>query len=385
MKIGILGAGPAGLYAAILLKRCRSDVQIRIIEQNDANATWGFGVVFSDAALDFLRKDDVETANLIEPHMERWSDIRIFHKGECILIDGIGFSAVGRLKLLQLLQERAAAFGVYPVYNTRVHDLSVFDDCDLVIAADGLHSVVRSEAAEEFGETIRHLDNRFCWYGTDRSFATLTQTFRETEFGFFNAHHYRYEPKMSTFIVECTEEAFNNAGFSNLSEPKYRSVCETIFSDTLKGARLVNNNSVWRQFPILANRNYYYGNRVLVGDALHSAHFSIGSGTRLAMEDVIALVRALDNAGFRVEDALPEYQAVRKPILDKLSCAADNSAHWYERFGEHMALKPWTFACSYITRSGRISSDKLREMSPRFSAALKSRGLRIEDSADFQS
>lgn len=379
MKAGILGAGPAGLYAAILIKRNFSNVEIKILDQGPADATWGFGVVFSESALEFLRKDDPETADLIEPHMETWADIRVSHKNETIAIDGFGFSAIGRLDMLLLLQKRAAAFDVYPTYNTQVRDLSIFDDCEIVIGADGLNSVVRAEAPQKYGETIIFTGNRFCWYGTNRSFKTLTQTFIETDYGFFNAHHYRFAPNRSTFIVECEEMAFQRAGFSSMSELEYRAICESIFACALDGARLIDNKSIWRQFPVMSNRRWFYRNRVLVGDALHTAHYSIGSGTRLAMEDVIALVTALRETDFNLSNALPMYQAERQPILEKLVNAASSSAHWYERFGEHMSLTPWEFALSYITRAGRLTREKIRMTSPKFAAGLEARGITVEN------
>lgn len=381
MKIGILGAGPAGLYASILIKQAFPAAEIKIFDQSPADVTWGFGVVFSEMALAFLRQDDPETADLIEPHMETWSDIRINHKGETVAIDGIGFSAIGRLELLLLLQQRAAQFGVHPVYDTRIDNLSVFDDCDMVIAADGLNSLVRAESPQAFGETMYHIHNRFCWYGTDRPFEALTQTFKESQYGFFNAHHYRYAPDKSTFLVECDEAAFKKAGFAYMSEPEYRAVCEEVFADTLDGAKLINNNSFWRQFPVLTNRRWYNGNRVLVGDALHTAHYSIGSGTRLAMEDVIALVRALKAVDGDVAKALPLYQQQRQPIMEKLCTAATTSALWYERFGEHMQLEPWELARSYIMRSNRLTASQIREMSPQFAAGLEAHGIEISAAA----
>ena len=375
MKVAIVGGGPAGLYAAILLRKTRPDIDIVLHEQNAADATWGFGVVFSDRALEFLRGDDPETADLIEPRMEAWSKIRINHRGEPVDIDGIGFRAIGRLEMLRLLQSRVADLGVTPAYGSRLDDLSGLDDCDLVIAADGLNSAVRQADPEAFGESLDYLDNRFVWYGAERPFEALTQTFKRTEFGDFNAHHYRYSPDRSTFLVECSPEAFHQAGFAQMEEHEYRAVCEGIFADELGGAALINNNSVWRRFPVLKNSRWYAGNRVLVGDALHTAHFSIGSGTRLAMEDVIVLVRCLREADFDVETALPNYQAVREPVLNKLTAAALRSAQWYERFGSRMDLEPWPFALSYIMRSGRLDSETLARMSPEFHGGLLARGI----------
>ena len=378
MDVAILGAGPAGLYAAILLKRARPDVSIRVYEQNPADATWGFGVVFSDQALAFLRKDDPETADLIEPEMETWSDIVVSHRGERIAIDGVGFSAIGRLDLLQLLQRRAAELGVTPHYDTRIDNVSDLGDADLIIAADGLNSIVRAEAPDVFGESLGYLDNRFVWYGATKPFGALTQTFKSTRFGPVNAHHYRYAPDRSTFIVECAPEAFEAAGFEDMSEPETRALCEEFFAEELDGAALVSNNSIWRRFPVLRCAKWHNGNRVLVGDALHTAHFSIGSGTRLAMEDVIALVQALKDTDFDIAEALPTYQAARQPILAKIVNAAMTSADWYEHFGEHMALEPWPFALSYIRRAGRLDAERLRSLAPRFVGELEAHGVELD-------
>lgn len=381
MRVAILGAGPAGLYAAILLKRRRAELEVRVFEQNPPDATFGFGVVFSDRALAFLEDDDPETAALIEPEMEHWSDITVVHRGERIAIDGVGFSAIGRLELLALLQRRAAELGIQPRYETRIDDLQALEPVDLVIGADGLNSRVRAESPEAFGESLTYLDNRFVWYGADREFDTLTQTFVETPYGPMNAHHYRYAPGRSTFIVETTPETFAAAGFETLSEPEYRAVCAECFAGQLAGAGLIANNSVWRRFPVLRCARWYTGNRVLVGDALHTAHFSIGSGTRLAIEDVVALVSALEANDWDPGEALPAYQAARQPVLDKITTAAERSAAWYERFDEHMALPPWEFALSYIRRAGRLDADRLRRLAPRFTAELERRGISLEQAA----
>lgn len=378
MRISIVGAGPAGLYAAILIRRLRPDIEISVHEQNQAGSTWGFGVVFSDQALAFLRKDDPETADLIEPHMKRWSDIALVHKGSRIVIDGVGFAGIGRLELLQLMQKRARDLGIGIDFGQRIETL-VGVEADLIIGADGLNSVVR--ASGDFGDTITDLSNRFVWYGADREFDALTQTFIDTEFGAMNAHHYSYAPGKATFIIEMPSEVFERTGFGGMSEPEYRSACERLFADTLEGAPLVANNSVWRQFPDLACAKWFDGNRVLVGDALHTAHFSIGSGTRLALEDVIALVKALDGADWQVEAALPGYQATRQPVLEKLVTAARASCAWYEDFADHMALEPWPFALSYIQRGGRLDAARLRGLSPNFTRELETRGIDLEVAA----
>lgn len=365
MRITILGAGPAGLYLAYLIKRRRPDTTVTVIEQNPADATFGFGVVFSDRALEFLREDDEATYSAITPHMESWNDITIAHRGERVTIDGVGFSAIGRLKLLQLLQARARSVGVEPVYRRTVKSLDELGDADLVVGTDGVNSLVRRGNEERFGASVRFLSNRFAWFGTGRRFETLTQTFVETDAGSFNAHHYRYAPNLSTFIVEVDGATFARAGFGQMDEEQTRSFCERVFAQALDGNQLISNKSTWRQFPIVHNEHWSVGNCVLVGDALHTAHFSIGSGTRLAMEDAIALDKALTHSD-DIGAALAAYETARRPILEKLVSGANGSATWYEHFAEHMRLAPIDLAMSYITRSGRIDIDRLRRLSPRF-------------------
>jgi len=376
MKICIAGGGPAGLYAACLLKTRRPDAQIDLIEQNPADATFGFGVVFSDKALEFLEAGDPETHALIAPALQTWSDLALVHRGEEIRIDGIGFAAIGRLHLLKLLQQRLAGTGVAPRYATTMREAPDPRDYDLVVACDGANSVVRQAHAAAFGTRIEPLANRFAWYGTTKPFAALTQTFVDTPYGPFNAHHYRYAPDMSTFIAECGPQTWAKAGFGAMSEDDSRKACEAIFAEALDGHSLVANRSLWRNFPRISNERWHAQNMVLVGDALRTAHFSIGSGTRLALEDAFALVQALDANGFDVAKALPAYAAARRPAVEKLVAAADASAEWYENFGDRMKLAPWDFAWSYIQRSGRIDREKLRRLAPGFVAGYEAHASR---------
>ena len=357
MKILVAGAGPAGLYFSYLAKRRNPSWQVRVLEQNAAGSTFGFGVVFSDRALEFLRADDPDTFALITPAMESWTDITVVHRRTPVVIDGIGFAAIGRLRLLELLRQRAATAGVLPEYGRAVTGED-FEGHDLIVAADGVNSSVRRSA--EFGTTVEQLTNRFAWYGTPRIFETLTQTFVESEHGTFNAHHYRHSPRMSTFVVECDAATWQRAGFADMDEQATLACLEKVFDTPL-----VSNKSVWRQFPNLRNRRWAVGNRVLIGDAQRTAHFSIGSGTRLAMEDAIALDKALaENSS--IPQALSSFESLRRPIVEKLVAAADASGQWYERFPEHMRLAPREFAWSYIQRSGRIDPERLRRIAPRF-------------------
>ena len=366
MRIAILGAGPAGLYLSYLLKRRRPDADIAVVEQNPPDATFGFGVVFSDRALEFLHEDDAETFAAITPQMESWDDMTLVHRNERVVIDGVGFAAIGRLKLLQLLQQRVRSVSIEPQFERAATSLGEFSDADLIVGADGVNSLVRRTFTDEFGAIVSYGSNRFAWFGTPKVYDTLTQTFRHTPIGDFNAHHYRYAPGRSTFIVEADEPTFARAGFERMEEADGRALCEKVFADALDGRRLVSNNSIWRQFPHLSCARWRHGKHVLIGDAAHTAHFSIGSGTRLAMEDAIALERALHEHGDDVAAALPAYEAARRPIVDKLVAGADASAGWYENFAEYMRLKPLDFAMSYITRSSRVDIERLRKLSPRF-------------------
>ena len=367
MRIAVIGGGPGGLYFAYLWKTRNPESQVDLFEQNAAGATWGFGVVFSDEALDFLRADDPATADAIAPLMESWENISLNLRGEMVEIDGVGFSSIGRLELLKILQARAYDAGVTAHYDTLLQSLDQFADYDLIVAADGLNSLVRRNFEGDFGTSLSYSSNKFAWYGTSKRFETLSQTFVATERGAFNAHHYRYSPTMSTFLVECDRATWQAYGFAYKSVDESKAICEDVFAEALGERLLVSNKSVWRNFPWVWNEHWSHKNMVLIGDALHSAHFSIGSGTRLAIEDAIALVKALE-AEAHVTTALARYEAERKPIVNKLVTAARTSADWYEHFAEHMKLDLMDIAYSYITRSGRIDDTRLRTMAPNFMA-----------------
>jgi len=366
MRIAVVGGGPGGLYLASMWKDRHPRDQVELFEQNPADATWGFGVVFSDRALEFLHEDDPATVELIVPRLENWHDITVVHRGERIVIDGIGFSAISRLVLLQLLQERAHKAGVVCKFKTSIRTIDELAGFDLIVAADGVNSLVRQSFEGDFGFSLSYLANKFIWYGTARRFDTLTQTFVETDVGCFNAHHYRYAPAMSTFLVECDGPTWLRAGFDKLSEEATRRYCERVFAQTLQGHELVSNRSFWRNFPWIWNGRWSFRNIVLIGDALRTSHFSIGSGTRLAVEDALALVKALEAEPGDLMCALTRYENARRPIVEMLVAASRRSALWYERFAEHMRLAPLELAMSYITRSARIDEDRLRAMSPRF-------------------
>ena len=370
-KIEIVGAGPAGLYTAILLKTMMPKARVCVSERNPADATFGFGVVFSDQALDFLAADDPDTHSLITPHMQRWRNMTLSIRGEPVTLDGIGFAAIGRLDLLRLLYRRATDCGVEVEYECEIESLDQLD-ADLIVGADGVNSLVRASHADIFGENLDYFDNRFAWFGTPRDFPTLTQTFIEGPKGVLNAHHYRYTLGWSTFIVECDAASFEAYGFADMDEAESARVCGELFFPTLDEAPLLVNHSHWRQFPRLWCERWVAGNCVLVGDAAHTAHFSIGSGTRLALEDAIALGKAI-KTNESLELALHEYEQRRQPMARKIVDAASLSGDWYDRFREHMKLPPLEFAYAYLTRSGRIDSERLRQIAPQFMATYENR------------
>lgn len=363
-NVTIVGAGPSGLYAGILLRRLLPQARVRIFEQNPKGATFGFGVVFSDKALSFLQADDPETYALIVPHMEKWQDMALNLPAGQVVLDGIGFTAIGRLHLIALLTKRALDLGVEIAFDHKIGDVEALEG-DVIIGADGLNSVVRQAMAAQFRPHMAHFNNHFAWFGANLPFDTLSQTFIETSQGPMNAHHYRYAPGKSTFIVECGPETFENFGFADMDEATSARRCSAEFADVLQGTQLVVNKSTWRRFPRLWCENWVAGRYVLLGDAAHTAHFSIGSGTRLAFEDAIALVQALA-AHKDLPHALESYQQTRPPIARKIVDAANTSAQWYDGFGQKMALAPLDFAHDYLMRSGRISDERLQKIAPQF-------------------
>ena len=368
MKVAIVGGGPAGLYFALRMKRRDRGHRVAVFEQNAPDATYGFGVVFSERALGFLERDDADFHAALTARMERWPEQTIVHRDTAVRIDGNGFAAIGRLELLELLRELCLAAGVEIAYRTAI-DAPGDLDADLVVGADGANSTVRRRHAAGFGPTVEALSNRFAWYGTERPFDTLTLTFRPARHGAFVAHHYRYGAAMSTFIVEC-DDATWRAGLAALSDEDRRRHCEAVFAPDLGGHRLLSNKSLWRRFPVVTNRRWWHGNTVLIGDALRTVHFSIGSGTRLALEDAIFLDRALAGVD-EVAIGLERFEAARRPIVAKILAGAAGSFGWYERFADHMALDPYAFAHAYMTRSGRMSPERLRRTAPRFTAAYE--------------
>lgn len=366
LNVKIVGGGPAGLFLAYLLKKSDPTRVVRVAEQNSADATFGFGVVFSGRALQFIAEADPDAAALLQQGTEVWSDQIIDHDGTQVLVDGGTFSAVERIMLLTKLQQLCRRVGVDLAFDRRVEDRLDGSDCDLLVGADGANSAVRDSHAAAFG-TFRHeLKNFFAWYGVDTTYPSHTLTFRSTKHGVFCGHHYRYTPTRSTFVAECDEATWFAAGFDALDDEARREATGQVFFDTLEGRPLLSNRSLWRRWSLVGNDTWHHENIVLIGDALRTAHPSIGQGTRLAIEDSIALARALDAEGDRVDLALPRYQAERRPIREKLNDAAVKSIEWYEGMAEKMALPPYEFAMDYLLRTGRMSRSRLAAESPAF-------------------
>jgi anthraniloyl-CoA monooxygenase len=366
MKINIIGGGPAGLYFAILMKKADASHQISIHERNGPDDTFGWGVVFSGKTLANLRAADEESHAEITKEFEAWDNVDVVHRDTKISIHGNSFSGIARLQLLKILQRRAEELGVEVEFRSEIQDVEALrNDCDLLLAADGVNSTVRLRYAEQFQPELDIRSNRYIWYGTNQLFHGLTLTFRENDAGVFAAHSYKFNSSTSTFIVECDPETWEKAGFANLNDEQTREYLGKVFSQDLSGYQLLSNNSKWINFLLVKNKNWFFENVVLIGDALHTAHFSIGSGTKLAMEDAIALAEAFQESG-TVTEALINFTAKRRPVIQDYQAAAFESMIWFENASRYMHLSPFELAYSLMTRSGRVSYEDLKRRDPAF-------------------
>ncbi|HEX6719273.1 MAG TPA: FAD-dependent monooxygenase [Pyrinomonadaceae bacterium] len=366
MKINVIGGGPAGLYFAILMKNAAAAHQIKVFERNGPNDTFGWGVVFSGKTLANLRAADEISHAEIRKEFEAWDNVDVVHRNTKVSIHGNSFSGIARLQLLKILQRRAEQLGVEIHFHTEVHDIeSLRKDCDLLLAADGVNSTVRIRYAEQFQPELDARANRYIWYGTNQLFHGLTLTFRENAAGVFAAHSYKFSPTTSTFIVECDPKTWTNSGFEQMSSEETLNYLGEIFSEDLKGHMLLSNNSKWINFLLVKNKNWFFENAVLIGDALHTAHFSIGSGTKLAMEDAIALAESFQQTT-NVSDALIRFAKTRRPVIEDYQAAAFESMRWFESACQYMHLSPIELAYVLMTRSGRVSYEDLKRRDPEF-------------------
>lgn len=363
MKVNCIGGGPAGLYLGILLKARSPRHEVAVYERNRVDDTFGFGVVFSDQTIDHLEKADPESYRQITREFAHWDDIDIHFRGEVIRSTGHGFSGLSRKTLLRILTERAEKLGVQTHFEHPVHDPEDLRDADLVVAADGVNSQVRTRYASTFEPEIDWRPNRFVWLGTTLPFEAFTFHFQHDEHGLWRAHAYRYEEGMSTFIVETTDDTFRRAGLDEVDEEATARFVAEVFGPELQGHPVLTNRSVWRRFPTVKNRRWSHENVTLLGDAAHTAHFSIGSGTKLAMEDAIALADALTEAP-TVTDALIEYERDRRPTVDSTQRAAQVSLEWFEQTEAYLDYDPLEFAFSLLTRSLRINHSNLKLRDP---------------------
>jgi anthraniloyl-CoA monooxygenase len=360
VRIVSIGGGPAGLYFAILMAKADPAHEVVVLERNRPDDTFGFGVVFSDATLDNFREADPETHEAITRAFTHWDDIDIHYQGQVLTSTGHGFSGLSRQRLLDILQARAAELGVVTRFSTEVDRPAAWEGADLVLAADGVNSWLRQRYARHFEPRIDWRRNRFVWLGTTCPFAAFTFLFKEDEHGLWRVHAYGYDRQHSTFILEATEDTWRRAGLDEASEDDTVAFAQGLFARELGGHRILKNRSLWRSFPVIRNARWHHDNIVLVGDAAHTAHFSIGSGTKLAMEDAIVLSHCLRDSS-DVTRALAAYEAERRPQVEALQRAAQTSLEWFEQVERyHGRLEPAEFAFSLLTRSLRVTHDTLR-------------------------
>lgn len=374
MKVNILGGGPAGLYFAVLLKKQNPAREIHVMERDGPNDTFGWGIVFSDTTLDNFALYDQPTHDAFVAAAQKRDAVIIEHKGVREMIRGNPISGVARLRWLQILHRRCEELGVQLHFHTNVTDLGEYSECDLLVGADGANSFVRRSYEGFFMPSVEIRQNRFTWLGTAQTFDGLSMMFRQTDAGLFIGHAYRFSETHSTFIVECPPETWLKAGFDQMSADDTVVYLADVFRAELGGHALLHNNFLrWQNFPLVKTRRWYHipGRGapaiVLLGDALHTAHFSIGSGTKLAMEDSIALADCFARCP-SVELALPEFQRVRKPVVDRFQTAALRSLTWLENVQNYLHLDPLPFAYRAMTRSQRVSFRRIQMADPEFAA-----------------
>lgn len=382
MKITIIGAGPAGLYFALLAKKHDPSHQITIFEQNARGATYGWGVVFSDVGLAFLKDADPAFFQDFIAHHERCDYMDVVHQDTHVQLHGNHFSRTSRIDMLNVLSHACEAAGVQIEYGKRVNDVDAMaSQCDLLVASDGGNSAVRTQFAEHFQPSFDKRRNKFAWYGTHQRFHPVSLIFRDTPDGVFIAHAYQYSPELSTFLVEVDPDTWKRAGLDHASEDESRRHCEAVFAADLGSNELLTNRSLWFEANIVRNERWTHRNIVLLGDALRTVHFSLGSGTRMAMQDAIALQRGLAAHPDDVPAAFAAFEATRRTASSNFQQAAARSLDWYENVADKLSMDPVAFAYDYMRRTGQVSHDDLRQRDPRFTQAWEARAnaLPVQD------
>nr|WP_047579739.1 bifunctional salicylyl-CoA 5-hydroxylase/oxidoreductase [Methylobacterium sp. ZNC0032] len=371
MRIAVVGGGPAGLYFALLMKRDWPELTVDVFERNQPDDTFGFGVVFSDQTLDTFKAADAQSYAAIRDNFAYWDDIEIRFKGDTFRVPGNGFCGCSRRSLLMLVQARARELGVDLHFGEEIADIETLKrDYDLVVGADGINSRVRENWRERFQPQTDLRPNHFTWMGSTRPFDAFTFFFKETEHGLFIAHCYQYEAGRSTWVLETDPETFAKAGLGAMDEAQSAAFLEGVFAEELQGHRLITNRSLWRNFPMIRCRNWVVENVVLIGDAKATAHFSIGSGTKLAMEDAIALHKAMGQAKLDVSAGLKLFETQRREEVEKTQHAADVSLVWFEELKRFWDFEPLRFAFGLMTRSKAITYDNLALRAPEMVEAV---------------
>jgi anthraniloyl-CoA monooxygenase len=370
MLINIIGGGPGGLYFAILAKRNFPDWDIHITERNGPNDTFGWGVVFSDRTLQYLEEYDKPSHDEIKKTFETWENVEVVHRDEHVLIGGNKFSGISRLAMLNILQKRCEELGITFSYHTEITDLTKIKDSDLILVADGVNSTIRRTYPQYFEPELSSRTNKYIWFGTHQLFQALTLTFRETDSGIFASHSYKFNKTTSTFVVECDPLTWERSGFASMNEDETRHYLENVFKEDLQGNPLLSNRSLWINFLLVKNRHWVHDNIVIIGDAAHTAHFSIGSGTKLALEDAIALVNELKSE-LDIRTALHNYEANRKPKVEEYQQFAYDSLLLFENLKEYADLSPLEMAYKMMTRSKKLTHEKLRQRDPQFVAKVE--------------
>ena len=379
LRVTCIGGGPGGLYLALLLKRADPRHDVTVIERNRPDDTFGFGVVFSDQTMAGIAAADARAFDALEQHLVHWDDIAVYYQGEVIASTGHGFSGMSRHALLATLQQHAADAGVRLEFTRELQSLDGLTT-DLIVGADGVNSTVRRMLPDRFQVETDTRPNRFVWLGTSKAFPEFTFYFRNDAHGLWRVHAYQYAPERSTFIVECRDDTWRAAGMENASEAETVAFLEALFAEELAGHRLIANKSLWRQFPTIRVTPWWTGldqgeagrdalHVALLGDAAHTAHFSVGSGTRMAMEDAVALAAAINDSN-DLATALESYERRRRPAVESLQRAAQASLQWFEDTERYMQLPPLQFAFSLLTRSLRITHEDLRKRDPAFLARV---------------